>query len=66
MTILEQLATTDEAYVADMIEARRESAPEGDVPDRTLVGWNNKPAWDNWAQKPNPFKKKRIYFTKKN
>jgi hypothetical protein len=62
MKILEQLATTDETYVADMIEARRQAAPEGEVPDRTLEGWNNKSGWDNWAQKPPPFKKKTVYF----
>ncbi|WP_328995780.1 hypothetical protein OG394_14060 [Kribbella sp. NBC_01245] len=66
MTILEQLATTDEAYIADMIEARRKSAPEREGPDGTLVGWNNKSSWDNWAQKPKPFKKKTVYFRKKN
>jgi hypothetical protein len=38
MKILEQLATTDETYVADMIEARRQAAPEVEVPDRTLEG----------------------------
>ncbi len=66
MTILEQLATATDGQVADMITARRESAPNHEPPDRTLVGWNNKPSWDNWAQKPKPFKKKRVYFTKKN
>lgn len=62
MTILEQLATTEEGYVAEMIVARREATPDGEVPDRTLEGWNNKPGWDNWAQKPKPFKKKTVYF----
>lgn len=62
MTILERLATTDETYVADMIKARREASPVRETPDRTLEGWNNKPSWDNWAQKPKPFKKKTIYF----
>ena len=57
MTILEQLATTESTCVADMIAARRRSAP-----DRRVVGWNNKPSWDNWAQRPKPFKKRTIYF----
>lgn len=66
MTILEQLATAPEGQVADMIAARRESMPAPETPDRTLVGWDNRPSWDNWAQKPKPFKKKRVYFSKKN
>ncbi|HZX08041.1 hypothetical protein [Kribbella sp.] len=57
MTILEQLATTANSRVAEMIETRRQ-----DAPPPTVVGWNNEPGWDNWAQKPKPFKKKTIYF----
>lgn len=57
MTILEQLATTTITQVAEMIEARRQHTPSP-----TVVGWNNKSSWDNWAQKPKPFKKKTIYF----
>ncbi|GAA3126244.1 hypothetical protein JOF29_002578 [Kribbella aluminosa] len=57
MTILEQLAATDSSYVAEMIEARRQEPRPPAV-----VGWNNKSSWDNWAQKPKPFKKKTIYF----
>lgn len=57
MTILEQLATTDSGCVAEMIEARRQETP---LP--AVVGWNNKSSWDNWAQKPKPFKKKTVYF----
>jgi hypothetical protein len=57
MTILEQLATTESADVAEMIKARRQEEPAPAV-----VGWNNKSSWDNWAQKPKPFKKKTVYF----
>jgi hypothetical protein len=57
MTILEQLATTDSTDVAEMIVARRQEATPP-----AIVGWNNKSSWDNWAQKPKPFKKKTVYF----
>jgi hypothetical protein len=57
MTILERLASTDSAEVAQMIEARRQ-----ETPPPAVVGWNNKSSWDNWAQKPKPFKKKTVYF----
>lgn len=57
MTILEKLANTGTAVVAEMIEARRQ-----EVPSPAVVGWNNKSSWDNWAQKPKPFKKKTVYF----
>jgi hypothetical protein len=57
MTILEELATTDSTVVAEMIEARRQ-----ETPGPAAAGWNNKSSWDNWAQKPKPFKKKTVYF----
>lgn len=66
MTILEQLATTQVPEIAHMIEARR-VPPSEDATERPNAAgkWENQPAWDNWTQKPPPFKKKTLYFKKK-
>ncbi|GAA2801737.1 hypothetical protein [Kribbella solani] len=65
LTLLERLANGTEPILADLLQRRRaetESAP--DTID--IVDWNNKPGWDNWNQKAPAWKKKRVYFTKKN
>jgi hypothetical protein len=66
MTILERLATTQEPVIAEMIKTRREPSDEENLnTPRMENDWDNRPAWDNWTQKPPPFKKKTNYFRKK-
>ncbi|GAA1580348.1 hypothetical protein [Kribbella karoonensis] len=65
MTLLEQLAVTEDSALTELIARHRtetETAPD----TITVVGWNNKPGWDNWNQKAPAWNKKRVYFTKKN
>lgn len=66
MTILERLATTQVSEIADMIDARRTPSTDEPADGPSMGGkWDNRPGWDNWTQKPPPFKKKTVYFKNK-
>lgn len=65
MNILEQLSATQDPVVRKMIEAHRKSVLEDYVSRPPVANFDNQPTWDNWSKKPDPFKKKTIYFRNK-
>jgi len=65
MTILEELATTSDPVIMELLAAHRGSARRGDTRPARANGFDNRPSWDNWSKAAPKFSKKRVYFRKK-